>query len=402
MFSSLMSLWSGQSSHGRRSPSRKHSARRLKLERLEGRRLFAVLPDTEILVNSSSSSDQSQVATASAADGRSVVVWTHTASSSNTDIRAQRFNAAGAKVGGEISVASSTRRENMPDVAMRSDGSFAVSWVEQVTSSNKDVKALRFTSNGAPTGSVINVASTSKNENVPSIAMSATGTFVVAWMREVGFNKADVYANRYNSAGVLQNNLAVAVTSLNEINPDVAMSPDGRFAIGYTTSTDSGDVLLKRYSNTAAPVATHTVAGGAARQLNPRVSMDDNANVMVVWSELVVSSDDIKARRISSGGSVGGLITVASTSNVDEITPDVAYKRNGTAFVVTYVNRSNNTPRAVELTNTGTVRHHSTIANQAATSNRVAAVFGVGSSYRLAYSRRASGLDVFQTSGLLS
>lgn len=401
MFQSIARLWKKKPAQSRTS-GRPRSSRRLKLESLEGRQLFAVLAG-EVQINTATASDQSEVAISSAADGRSVAVWTHTATSSNTDIRAQRFDAAGNRVGTEIIVANSTRRESLPDVAMRSDGSFTVTWVDQVTSSNRDVKALRFTSTGVPTGSVINVASSRSNESTPSIAMSTTGTFVIGWMRESGFNRGDIFANRYSNTGLLLNALTVAAASTeNELSPDVAMSPDGRFAVGYSTNLNGGDVIVKRYSSSAALVGTHAAATGSTRQLNPRVSMDDNANVMVVWNEFVVASDDIKARLISNRGAMAGVITVANTSNVQEINPDVAFKRDGTAFVVTYVNRADNTARSAEFTVTGTVRNQSTVARQAAVDNRVAVAFGLNSNYRMAYSRRATGLDAFQLRGVLS
>jgi hypothetical protein len=404
MFGPFMSLLKANATPSHRTPSRRTSRRRLKLEQLEGRQLFAV-GTQEVLVNAVSSSDQTQVAIASVADGRSVAVWTHSTSSSNTDIRAQRFDSNGNKAGGEIVVAASTRLEETPDVAMKADGSFFVTWVDHVTSSNRDVKALRFSDTGAVVGRVVNVAITAQNEIAPSIAMASNGIAVITWEREASFNRIDVFAHRYSNFNTLLNQITVANSStVNERSPDVAMSPDGRFAISYSVSSNaiSGDIFVQRYNSSAAPVGgSIAVAQESTRQLNPRISMDDNANAVVVWNELVISSDDVKARRVSNGGVMSGVFTIVSASNVNEIAPDIAYNRAGTAFVVTYYNNSDKTAQAVEMTSTGAVRNRSKVADQAS-ANRVAVVFGSGNNYRVAYSRRASGFDVFQKIGVLS
>src|SRR5262245_15291230 len=79
---------------------RRPPTRRPTLEMLEDRVVPALGKiSAELHVNTKTARDQSQSATASDPSGNSVVVWTHQASSTNTDIRAQRYDAAGNKVG---------------------------------------------------------------------------------------------------------------------------------------------------------------------------------------------------------------------------------------------------------------------------------------------------------------
>src|SRR5262249_36238657 len=80
-----------------------------------------------IQVNTTIDQDQAESANATSADGSRVVVWTDY-STGNGDIKAQRFDAVGHRVGGEISVTSLNLNEHEPDVAMDANGNFVVVW----------------------------------------------------------------------------------------------------------------------------------------------------------------------------------------------------------------------------------------------------------------------------------
>ncbi len=400
MFRSLNLFWNNSARKSRQRASSKRVKNNLQFDRLEQRELLALVAGG-LRINATIVQNQSQVAFASASDGRSVAVWTHVFSSSDTDIYAQRFDSAGNKAGNEIRVANSGRRESLPDVAMKSDGSFVVTWVDQVTSSNEDIKALRFTSAGASRGSVINVTTSTKNETTPSVAIANNGTFVIGYQQDFTSSDSDVLARRFNDAGLSLNSLIVSSSPfLNETYPDVAMAPDGRFAISYSSSNSNGDVLVRRFSATASVVNTHAVANGTAKQVNPRISMDNNANTMVVWNQLVGSDDDIIARRISNTGALGTVITVANTTNF-EIAPDVSCKRDGTAFAVSYFQTNDFSNRIVELTNSGTVRNRSTISS-GVVFERTAIAFGSGGNYQVAFTKPSTAWDVFKRKGVLS
>lgn len=376
----------------------------LGIESLEGRELFAVFTG-ESLVNTTTAREQTDVALAAAPDGRSVAVWTHQYSSSDTDIYAQRYNSAGQKIGSEIRVATSIRNEYQPDVSMDAYGDFVVTWVADVSTSDSDIRAQRFSSNGSPRGSQITVTAQSKKEYAPSIATAGNGDFVVAWTVDYSFTDQDVHARMFRDNGTaIGNAFSVAASSQGELTPDVARSPDGRFAISYKhqTGSNNGDVMVKRYSSTGSLVNTHSIASGTRQQWNPRISMDNSANTIVVWQEQVGNDFDVKARRISNAGSVGSTLIV-SNSTRQEVMPDVAYKRDGSAFVVTYYDATDFSNRVVELNNNGTERHRQTIAARPRF-EPTAIAFGAGGEYRVAYEKVAgnTGANIYQRIGRLS
>lgn len=397
---------------GRRSRASRLACRKpspqLQLEALEDRQLFALFPG-ESLVNTSTARDQSSPATAAAPDGRSVVVWTHEYSSSDTDIHAQRFDSAGNRVGSEIVVANSTRNEYQPDVAMDSAGHFVVTWTDAVTSGNEDIKARRFTSNGVAreAGSIM-VATSNKNEYSSSVAMAAGGGFVIAWTVDQSVTNKDVQARMFRNDGfAIASSFSVASSSNNEEYPDVARSPDGRFAISYYTDINAFTVSLKRYSATGAAVGTHTIATSQFKQWNPRIGMDNNGNAMVVWQSEVgfvpgLGQFDILARRVTSGGVVEGIIRVNQVRG-DKLAPSVAMKRDGSAFVVSHFSLATRSTEITELTASGKVRLRETVAGN--TRLALAAVaFGGGGDYRVVYGRVAGsqGENTYLRRGRLS
>ena len=406
MFSRFFSTLRGQSSKANSQSNRtkrRKNQRTLRCEALERRELYAVLTG-ESLVNSTTALNQYEAATASAPDGRSVVVWTHQYSSSDTDIYAQRFDSSGNKVGSEIRVAASTRNESQPDVSMDNWGDFVVTWRVQTTSTNADILAQRFNSAGGTRGTTITVASSTRNEYDPSIASDAYGNFVVAWTRDYSSIDQDVMARMYRDDGsAIAGEFSVAASaSGDETNSDVARAPDGRFAISYQIDSGSGDVMLRRFSATGSSLSTLSIATGSTIQTNPRISMDTNANTVVVWQELVGSDFDIKARGVTNSGILDSTMTVRNSLD-QEVMPDVAMKRDGTSFVVTHVNSTRQTIHATEMSTSGAIRRSDQIASSARL-EAVAVAFSDGTDYSLAYSRLAGtqGANIYRRRGRLS
>ena len=90
---------------------RPRTKNRPRLESLEGRQLMSLSSEFSATVNTTTRNAQFGSANASSANGSSVAVWTDTFSSTDHDIRAQRFNAAGQKTGSEIVVSFSSLDE---------------------------------------------------------------------------------------------------------------------------------------------------------------------------------------------------------------------------------------------------------------------------------------------------
>ncbi|MBP1621310.1 MAG: hypothetical protein H6Q02_2077 [Acidobacteria bacterium] len=130
-------------------------------------------------------------AVASSATGDFVVVW-ESEGSSGTDlsrysIQAQRFSAAGARLGSQFQVNTYTTGDQLrPRVCSDSGGGFVVVWTSYGSSGSDDdltsVQARRYDASGVPLGDQIQVNShTTEDQFEPTVASDALGGFVVTW-----------------------------------------------------------------------------------------------------------------------------------------------------------------------------------------------------------------------------
>lgn len=357
------------------------------IQQLEPRELLTVFGN-EVVANSTRVLNQIDSATATTPDGRSVVVWVHLASPTNADIRAQLFDAQGAKDGPEVQVASSRKSELKPSVAMDALGNFVVSW--QVLETTRvvdvvyygltkqrlpvpvfpppsdppprnviDVTAQRFDARGVPIGSLLTVANSNVDEFDPSVAMSALGAFVVSYTVQTSTTNQDIRARLFASNGSVQRDVVVASDpNRNEQHSTTARTPDGRFVVAYDSTRRNAvdsDVWLARFTAFGNLQSTEAVSATSnSDDERPAVSVDNNGNATVVWEHFRSTTNrDIYARTMKAIGASSSILTV-SASLFDEDLPAVAmHPTDGTA-VVAFV--SNNTRvRVAELSRAGVV-----------------------------------------------
>ena len=230
-----------RSRHPVRTNKAPYSKARPSLEALEDR-ITPSLTLESVHVNTTTALAQQDAAVASSTASNFVVVWTHSASSTNTDIRAQLFSNSGARIGGgEIVVASSTLSESKPAVCMDQYGRFYVAYTLQATPTNSNIVVARFSASGGKLGTTY-VSSTSQNEYDPSIACNRYGHFVVSYTRDIASDNQDVYARLYDPTGVYQATLPVANSpSFDETRSSVARSMTAfNISIAYVTGRPAG------------------------------------------------------------------------------------------------------------------------------------------------------------------
>ncbi len=143
-----------------------------------------------------------------------------------------------------------TGQHQFPTVAMDATGDFVIAWDSYgQDGSGHAVYAQRYNSTGATEGSNFKVNSyTTSNtgyfQSGPSVAMDAAGDFVIAWQAYLhGSGGAfGIYAQRYNSTGVVQGSQfrVNATTTDDEIAASVAMDAEGDFVIAWDSYGSSG------------------------------------------------------------------------------------------------------------------------------------------------------------------
>jgi len=218
---------------------------------------------------------------------------------------------------------------------------------------------------------------TASDQNEPAVAKSANGDYVVVWVTQGDplldpatgavlldpagnpLYETDIVARMFNSEdrpikrrdGLDGEFVVNSLTTGNQVEPDVAIDPQGNFVIVWSGEGDglgevasaenSGGVFGQRYAANGDPI------GGQFRvnqytdshQHDPAVAMDDNGDFVVTWTSYQQDGDldGIFARRYNAAGQPqGDEFLVNTTWQNRQDRPDVAAAADGSTFVVTW------------------------------------------------------------------
>jgi hypothetical protein len=280
------------------------------------------------------------------ANGNYVVAWSGEGPGDTNGVFFQRYNANGAAQGVETRINAVTAdTQDMPAVAMDASGNFVVAW----RSNNQDgsgtgIYAQRYDASGGTQGSQFRVNTTTANgQDNPIVAMNASGAFVVAW---VSINQdgdaAGVYAKRYDSAGVAQSGeIAVNTTTAgNQWVDSVAMDATGNFVVTFNSADPNGSgVWTRRFdsSGSALSGAVRANTTTTGDQDWSSVAMAPDGDYVVAWRSVGQdgSLGGIYAQRYDSAGvAQGSEFRVNTTTADDQQHPAVAMDVNGNFMVV--------------------------------------------------------------------
>jgi subtilisin-like proprotein convertase family protein len=205
------------------------------------------------------------------ADGDFIITWTNYLNG-DADIYAQRFNAAGARLGtpfraNTYGVESTATQSNQKwsDVAMDVDGDFIITWSSYSQEDRGQlgfgygVYARRYDSFGQPLAPefLVNVT-TEGNQQFSKVAMDAVGGFALVWVSDQNGVGTDIVARSYWPDGSPQPTgigsgylygeiVANDTTDGNQTFPDISMSLDGRsFVVTWAGPDSSGDGVYGR------------------------------------------------------------------------------------------------------------------------------------------------------------
>jgi len=284
---------------------------------------------------------------ASDAAGDSAVVW----DVPGGKIVVQRYNADGNPVGARFQANTTLTGNNVGSkIAMDAAGDFVVVWTGDRGTATSNVFAQLFDKTGTKVGTEFQVNVTAgtafpnSTEHFPaSVAMDATGNFVVVW---TGVDAGDsvtpdagIFAQRFDKTGAAQTNADIAVnatTTGRQVSPAIAMSASGAYVIAWT-GVDAGDsitpdagIFAQLYDNTGtvtkAEFAVNADTTGA--ETLPAVGMDLTGEFVVAWSSHAATANntDVHAQRFDNKGApVDGefLVNAAALGNQTDGTAGV-------------------------------------------------------------------------------
>ncbi|WP_374245141.1 DUF4347 domain-containing protein, partial [Zoogloea sp.] len=285
------------------------------------------------------------------ANGNYVVIWMDGSGATDTGIGiyGQRYNASGVAQGAQFHVNTyTTENQRNPAVAMDANGNFVVVWESSgQDGSSYGIYAQRYNASGVAQGSEFRVNSTVTQDQLEaSVAMDASGNFVVAWQSwsQDLANGHGIYAQRYNASGVAQGGefLVNTYTTDSQTEPSVAMDASGNFVIAWQSFGQDGSnegIYAKRYNSSGVVQGAefHVSTYTANNQDLPVVAMDSTGNFVVVWeSAQDGSGNGIYGQRYNASGVAQGGEFQINTTTANQQQNPVATMLAGGGFVVVW------------------------------------------------------------------
>ncbi len=311
---------------------------------------LALTPTNERLVNTTTSGVQdtagetrgSRNAVAMDSNGNYVVVWSDAGQDgSGYGVFAQRFDAAGNKLGGEFRVNQTTAdHQYRASVAMADNGDFVVTW----TSENQDgpapsIYARRFNADGSAAGTEFRVNDAFNAQSNASIAMAGDGRFVIVWQGNGSGDSDGIYGKLFDAAGNGGSEFRINATDNGaETNPAVAMNDNGWFSVVWHSG---GDLLNTLYDDSGNPQYAETVVNssfGVTLSAHPAIALDATGISTIAWRSENFSNDGIYFNQIDSSGSKLSTSgeNVSGSGDPDSTSPSISLDSTTGSFIIVY------------------------------------------------------------------
>jgi hypothetical protein len=297
-------------------------------------------------VNTTPANWLASVSVAMAPDGRFAVVWGGRGPEPNVyAVFGRSYNADGSTAGFEFFTNTYTNGDRVrPSVAMACDGTFALVW-SGYDGDGIGVFGRRYTPEGNPLGPEFQVNTyTTDDQTSPSVAMACDGRFAAAWAsNEQDGDQWGVYGQRYTA----DHNPAGTEFRVNTNTPDrqrspvAAMADDGRLVVVWESWHENRyfpNLYGQRYAADGSTVGTefrvHAPNYGSAS--SPSVAMTPDGRLMVAWtSRKDGDQGGISCRRFAADGTAMGADFVVNTFRKEvQNSPSVAAADDGRFVVV--------------------------------------------------------------------
>lgn len=311
------------------------------MEPLPPRMLFSITAlGSETLVNPITAQSQINADIAVMDDGSSVAVWqSNLEDGSGWGIYGQRLDAAGNRIGSKFLVNQVTVGDQVqPSVAIDGSGKIVIAWT-----SIGDIYARIFDPSGSPLSDEILIENAAGTQANPVIAKDTLGNFIVAWNGQGPGDFDGVFGRMFTSDGVAADN-SFRVNSTNagvQDTPSLAVNASGQFVIGWRgASGGTTKIYAQQYSSSGAAMGSQiTVGAGSSPQSEPAVGITSTGNFIVAYSQDNGDGNrtEVYARRFSAGGAAIDASSWIVNTFVDKAQQDPSLAMlAGGAFAVTW------------------------------------------------------------------
>jgi len=227
------------------------------------------------------------------ANGEFVVTWSQYTSGTVQSVLGRRISPAGLPVGGVFSIASGRDYSggNGTLAQATSDGGFVVAWNSKgASAAQSPLQARLYHADATPRGGQFLVAAeTFDDDNPPRVSAGDNGNIVFVWAR-VHVNSLLVEGRVYQADGTVVTGVLQLdeTTSGAEPAPQVAMGPDGRFAMVWkkwlaTESMMAPHVRFFNADGTPAGDDVIVTMEDGHYHYSPTIATTDSSQFVVLW-----------------------------------------------------------------------------------------------------------------------
>lgn len=313
----------------------------------------------DFLVNKDVAPDQYDAAVTRDSKGNFIAVWSEVVAG-NSEIKGQRFSAAGAPVGTVFKVnqdaagSPTIPADFKPAVAATKDG-FVVVWVNLLPlganfpGTDPQILLRRFNATGAPIGAQVKISTGLVSDVRPEVCVDTSGNIISIWTSADQFlpfqqSKLGISMRRLSAAGAaLAPEEVVVQPTATLLQPALACGNGGTFVVVWHSdqppAVELADILGQRYSRVGRKVGPvfrlNTVT--TSYQTNPSVSFDPKGNFVAVWQGYTGSKYGIFGRRFTGAGvAAGPEFEVVSDPHLKAEDPRVAHIGAAGNYVVVW------------------------------------------------------------------
>ncbi|WP_085723023.1 calcium-binding protein [Pseudomonas sp. R37(2017)] len=304
----------------------------------------------ETLINTTTAGNQEDPNIYGLIDGGFVIAWQGNGLGETTGVFTQRYNASGAKVGGETLVNTTLAGEQFqPSVVGLLNGGYVVTWSGLNTGGQQCIFTQQYNANGTRLGgeTVVNTTLAGLRDS-PEITALADGGYVVAWGAEEASGNFGSFLQRFNASGVkVGGEVHVNTTTLGAQDfPQIFGVPDGGYLAVWEGNGPGDDygIVTQRFNSAGVKVGSETLVNTPSvdTQTEHMVAVQANGNYLVVWESYPETINgpgqiDVFAQLYNSAGTKVGVQTRVNTTIAgDQSEPHVSALFDG-GYLVTWV-----------------------------------------------------------------
>ncbi|MGF6692128.1 Ca2+-binding RTX toxin-like protein [Metapseudomonas resinovorans] len=248
-------------------------------------------------------------------DGGFVVAWASDGQDGSAGTSSlQRYDANGVAVGGEVVInTTSAGPQDFPTISGLADGGYLAVWEGAGSDDTYGIFAQRFNASGAKVGGEFRInTDTLDTQEEPAIAPLANGGFVVTWQttRDSLDGTVDSYVQLYNAVGVkVGGQVLVNTTTLgSQSEPEITPLSDGGYLLVWcgNGSGDATGIFAQRFNAAGAKVGVEVRVNTTTANIQefPRVTLLVDGSYVITWDSYDAAGlvADVHSQRFDANG----------------------------------------------------------------------------------------------------